>query len=144
MEPGDGRPQPPSPEGRWERVQHHFHEALELEPAARDVLLTRLAGDDPALAHEVRSLLAAHADASGFLATPPAARFSGGASPGDKIGLYRIVEEIGHGGMGVVYRATCEDDFTKEVAIKLIDPGMRSEEILKRFWAERHSSRASA
>jgi len=129
-----GTPSSPSGE-RWERVQKLFHDALELEPGAREALL---AAADPGLADEARSLLAAHDDASRFLATPPMARFGRGPSPGDKIGPYRIDEEIGHGGMGVVYRATREDgSFTKEVAIKLIDPGMRSEEILKRFWAER-------
>jgi non-specific serine/threonine protein kinase/serine/threonine-protein kinase len=125
----------------WKRAQALFHEALEMEPAARESLLATVAAEDPALAREVRSLLSAHEEATGFLSHPapgfdepsPAA-----VSPGDRLGPYRITEEIGRGGMGVVYRAARDDEsFTKEVAIKVIFPGMRSEEILKRFRGER-------
>ncbi|HXJ68827.1 MAG TPA: serine/threonine-protein kinase, partial [Verrucomicrobiae bacterium] len=94
--------------------------------------------EDAALAREVRSLLSAHEQASGFLAGPPATPPARGASPGDRLGPYRLVEEIGRGGMGVVFRATRDDgDFTREVAIKLIAPELRSDEVLKRFRAER-------
>lgn len=144
-EPEEDRPHPPrsgehsgSESRTWDRVGGLFHEALELEPAARELLLAKLAERDPALVDEVRSLLSAHHESSGFLATPPAPLFIRTATPGDKLGPYRIIEEIGRGGMGVVFRARRDDgDFTKEVAIKLIDPGMRSEAILKRFRAER-------
>ena len=87
----------------------------------------------------MRSLLASHDASSGFLATPPAATArSRRGDSGDTLGPYRIVEEIGRGGMGVVYRARRDDeDFTQQVAIKLIEPAMRSEEVLKRFLAER-------
>ena len=130
-----------SPEGgspTWDRVHGLFHEALELDPVARDVFLSRIAIDDPILAGEVHSLLTAHDESSDFLARSPVSEFMRTISPGDKLGPYRILVEIGRGGMGVVYRASRDDgDFAKEVAIKLIDPGMRSEDILKRFRAER-------
>jgi serine/threonine protein kinase/tetratricopeptide (TPR) repeat protein len=143
--PNEGSPQPPPSgehpgggSGAWDRVNGLFHQALELEPAEREAFLSKIAGDDPVLAGEVRSLLSAHQASTGFLATPLAVQLIGTASPGDKLGPYRIVEQIGRGGMGVVYRATRDDEsFTKEVAIKLIDPGMRSDEILKRFRSER-------
>jgi len=141
-EPSDNpeRPEIPPRESprTWDRVHALFHDALELEPAARDELLRRTGEQDPALAAQVRSLLASHEEAGDFLDKPAAAPFLGAAAPGDRIGPYRVIEEIGRGGMGVVFRAVRDDEhFSKEVAIKLIEPGMRSEGILKRFRAER-------
>jgi eukaryotic-like serine/threonine-protein kinase len=122
----------------WDRVHALFHEALELEPAARDALLRQTAERDPKLAAEVRSLIASHEEAGEFLDTPAIERLPAAVAPGDRLGPYRILEEIGRGGMGVVFRAIRDDEhFSKEVAIKLIDPGMRSEGLLKRFRAER-------
>jgi non-specific serine/threonine protein kinase/serine/threonine-protein kinase len=144
MAPGDREAGPPSPQSRerpgdgasrWNRVRDLFEEALDLEAASRDSLLDAIAERDPPLAAEVRSLLAAHEEATGVLDTPPLSR---AAAPPDRIGPYRILELIGRGGMGVVYRATRdEESFTQQVAIKLIDPFMRSDEILRRFRAER-------
>ena len=122
----------------WEQVQALFHEALSLEGDARDDLLGRVSARDSALADQVRSLLASHHEAGDFLDAPAAAAFLGTIAAGERIGPYRVVEEIGRGGMGVVYRAVRDDEhFTKEVAIKLIEPGMRSDQILKRFRSER-------
>jgi eukaryotic-like serine/threonine-protein kinase len=122
----------------WDRVHDVLHQVLELEPADRDAFLSNIAGSDPAMAAEVRSLLSAYEASNDFLASPALAAFSPTVAPGDKLGPYRIIEEIGRGGMGVVYRATRDDEnFTKEVAIKLIDPAMRSDQILRRFRAER-------
>ena len=147
-DPG-GVPPTPSSDARsgeaaheWGRVRDLFHEALELEPASREPFLSKIDERDPDLAAKVRSLLAAHDETGGILDAPPAALHAPAdgrrASPGDRLGPYRILEEIGRGGMGVVYRATRDDEsFTKDVAIKLIDPFLRSDEILKRFRAER-------
>ncbi len=133
--PGDSSSQGSAP---WTRVHGLFNEALELEPSAREAFLARVGAFDPALAGELRSLLTAYRESTGFLGAPPVATFVPSVSPGEKRGSYRLVEEIGRGGMGVVYRATRDDEsFVKEVAIKLIDPGMRSDEILRRFRAER-------
>ena len=119
----------------WERVRALFDEALGLDHAAQDALLRKVAATDPALVDEVRSLLASHQEAGDFLEPPELFR---GLAPGERLGPYRVVEEIGRGGMGIVYRAVRDDEhFTKEVAIKLIDPGMRSDVILKRFRSER-------
>jgi serine/threonine protein kinase/tetratricopeptide (TPR) repeat protein len=127
-----------TPNHTWDQIHALFQEALDLDPAARESLLSARAAEDPALVAEVRSLLTAHQASTGFLADSPVAGFAHLIGPGDKLGAYRIVEEIGHGGMGVVFRAVRDDEsFTKEVAIKLIDPVMRSGEILRRFLAER-------
>lgn len=109
-----------------------------MEPAARDALLVHLELTDPPLAREVRSLLVAHEASADFLAEPPAFEPARSVNVGDRLGPYRIVGEIGHGGMGVVYRARRDDGtFAKDVAIKLIDPALRSEPVLKRFRDER-------
>ncbi len=122
----------------WARVEAVFGEALALGPEARDELLGRVAAHDPALAEQVRSLLASHDRAGDFLDTPVVPALPPSLGAGDRLGPYRVVEEIGRGGMGVVYRAVRDDEhFTKEVAIKVIEPGMRSEGILKRFRSER-------
>ena len=122
----------------WDRINALFHEALDLDPDAREALLARTAEKDPDLALEVRSLIASHEEAGAFLETPAGLPLLKSMAPGDRLGPYRIIEEIGRGGMGVVYRAVRDDEhFRKEVAIKVIDPMMRSGEILKRFRAER-------
>ena len=121
--PPSSRAGPPGEPRTWDRVHELLHEAIELDPVAREAFLANLEREAPGLAGEVRSLLAAHEASDDFLASPPLSAFSSTVAPGDRLGSYRIVEEIGRGGMGVVYRATRDDeDFTKEVAIKLIDP----------------------
>jgi eukaryotic-like serine/threonine-protein kinase len=122
----------------WERVYRLFADSVELEPDAREVLLERLARTEPELVAEVRSLLSAHLDAGGFLEGPAIDDVVPTLAPGDRVGPYRIIEETGRGGMGVVFRAVRDDgDFTKEVAVKLIYPRLMSEENLRRFRAER-------
>src|SRR5262245_40569147 len=121
---------PPNPGAprTWDRVNALFHEALDLDPDAREALLARTHERDPKLAAEVRSLIASHEEAGEFLETPAMAPLLKSMAPGDRLGPYRIVEEIGRGGMGVVYRAVRDDEhFRMEVAIKLIDPMMRSD-----------------
>lgn len=131
-------PPRPGPPPDWGHIQGLFLDALDMPAAAREAFLQRVDADDPGLATEVRSLLRAHAASSGFLTTPPGLAPGSTIFAGDMLGPWRIVEEIGRGGMGVVYRATREDEhFRKDVAIKLIDPGMRSDAILRRFRAER-------
>ncbi len=130
-------PEPHLDGPRMERLRVAFEMLLDTPLAERESALARLEAGDPELAAEVSSLLAAHAASTGFLDSPASASRPGPA-PGDALGPYRIVEEIGRGGIGVVYRATRDDDaFRKDVAIKLIDPGMRSDEMLRRFRAER-------
>lgn len=122
----------------WDRVQDLFHEALELGAGARELLLAERGRAEPALVAEVRSLLAAHGEAGGFLDGSPGDAHARSPGPGERIGPYRILHEIGRGGMGIVFRATRDEgDFRKDVAIKLIAPGLRSDDLHKRFQSER-------
>jgi len=90
-------------------------------------------------------MLASDEKAGGFLSgvlegtLPRLASSAPGASPvGRHIGPYRVLSEIGHGGMGAVYRAVRDDDqYQKQVAIKLLREGTGSELVIERFKAER-------
>jgi eukaryotic-like serine/threonine-protein kinase len=129
---------------RWFVVKTVFTEALEREPGKRDTFLAERCSGDTALLDEVRSLLRAHEEAGRFIETPVGAAIlphaSELASPGAMIGAYRIVREIGRGGMGTVYLAARADGaFQKEVALKIVRRGLDTEEILERFKHERQT-----
>jgi len=68
------------------------------------------------------------------LALPPIAE-----KPGDKIGRYKLLQQIGEGGCGVVYMADQEEPIKRRVALKVIKPGMDTKEVLGRFEAERQA-----
>jgi serine/threonine protein kinase len=87
---------------------------------------------DPALRAQVETLLAADERAGNFLQTPAAPPVE--SLVGRHVGPYRVLREIGRGGMGVVYLAERADDqFRKHVAIKLVKRGMDTDAILRRF-----------
>ena len=93
---------------------------------------------------EVVSLLAAHEDATDFLEEAGPAQghflsaFHSSALAGHRIGAYRLVEEVGRGGMVTVYRAVRDDDeFQMVVAIKIVSRGMDTDMVLRRFRTER-------
>jgi eukaryotic-like serine/threonine-protein kinase len=111
------RPEP-STEPDWSRVKEMFEAALQRPPDERASFLRDACGRDEALHREVATLVAAHDEAGGFLETPAATE---AVRVGRRYGPYRVVAEIGRGGMGTVYRAVREDDaFHKEVALKLV------------------------
>jgi len=113
-------------------------EALQTPPEARPALLDSACRDDAELRREVESLLDLEDKADGFLADPvPVAVPGTGVAAGTRIGPYRLVELLGRGGMGAVYRAVREDDFTKQVAIKLVQRERVSPFVLRRFHEER-------
>ncbi len=130
---------------RWQRVDALFEAALDQPLDQRPSFLAAQCQGDGALRQEVETLLAAAGKAGHFLETP--ARQPGADSPGDStgeppaeaaIGPYRILREIGEGGMGAVYLAVRDDDaYRKQVAIKLLRPGLRSVELVRRFRSER-------
>ena len=122
-----------------------FAEALEIRSTAdRAAFLDRACGDDPALRAEVEALL--HADArAGDLLDLPEARVAtmdhprSGESPGSLIGSYKLLEQIGEGGFGVVYMAEQTEPVRRKVALKVLKPGMDSRQVVARFEAERQA-----
>ena len=115
----------------WGRVKELFQAALDVPPGQRDAFLAAACGTDQALRTEVTSLLASDADAGSFiewpaaalLADPSARPFSPRFAPGALLGRYEIVEFVGAGGIGEVYRAR-DHRLDRTVAIKLVsDPG---------------------
>jgi len=130
---------------RWEQIKSALSVALETDLAQMSSCLDNLCGDDPALRLEVENLLALKDDPElGLLesaAVPLAmeeADVARSAWIGRRVGSYEIVEEIGAGGMGEVYRAIRADDqFRKQVAIKLVRVGYDTDFIVARFRTER-------
>ncbi|HEX3527280.1 MAG TPA: serine/threonine-protein kinase [Thermoanaerobaculia bacterium] len=126
---------------RWRQIREVFDAACALPADERGAFLTGLCDGDNELRREVESLLAASAADPEFLETP--AVLSGldlpeEPSPRERIGPYRVVGELGHGGMGTVYAGVHEQGgFTRRVALKVIRRGMDSDLILHRFLTER-------
>jgi len=122
---------------RWREVERVFNQAVAAPPGERDALLDRICGDDRELRAQVEKLLASDRDAAVFLDTP-ALTIADADLTGRTLGPFRVVERIGEGGMGVVYRAVREDDVARyEVAIKVIRRGMDTHHVLHRFINER-------
>jgi serine/threonine protein kinase len=116
-------------------------------PAERAAYLDGACHGNPALRGEVEALLAAH-DRLGtiHLATPPVLRGAAtldftppAEQPGTQIGPYKLLEQIGEGGMGTVFVAEQAAPVRRRVALKLIKPGMDTREVLARFDAERQA-----
>ncbi len=127
---------------RWKLINELLDEILDHEPEERPFILAQACAGDPLLRLELESLLAAHEQAGGFMESLPsqAGELFGNAQPliGQMIGPYRVLREIGRGGMGVVYLAARADqEFIKLVAIKVVWPGANHNEVLQRFRQER-------
>ena len=131
---------------RWKQIREVFEEAELLTPQARSRYLDQACAHDAELRVEVESLLRAESQAgSGFMGRPAAdlVRPAGNAVAhasrvGRHLGPYEITAEIGHGGMGEVYRAVRIDgQFNQQVAIKLVRVGLGSSSIVERFLHER-------
>src|SRR5687768_757091 len=101
---------------RWARVKEVVNAALDLEPGERQSYLEQTCGPDTALREEVDSLLASYEEAGDdFMDGPPRAEPPAATIKEDdpfvgmNVGPYRVIEEIGHGGMGTVFRAARAD-----------------------------------
>jgi serine/threonine-protein kinase len=129
------------------RLAELFVGALERPRGERRLFLAAAAANEPEARAEVERLLAAHEAAGRFLEAPidPASAAAliepsadSPAVEGGRIGPYRLVREIGQGGMGHVYLAERDDGmFEQQVALKVVDAGRDSEERLRRFLRER-------
>jgi serine/threonine protein kinase/Tfp pilus assembly protein PilF len=133
---------------RDQLVKEIFADALEKADAAeRAAYLSQACGEDAQLRQHVEALLQAHQKAGAFLeepAPPPPGKKIVLATLlteklGDHIGRYKLLEKIGEGGCGVVYLAEQEDPVKRQVALKVIRPGMDSKQVLARFEAERQA-----
>jgi serine/threonine protein kinase len=122
-----------------------FHQALaRRDPEERAAYLEQACGDDAALRASIEALLRADVGATGFMERPQqdsdaTADAPIGERPGTVIGPYKLLQEIGEGGMGTVFMAEQMEPVRRKVALKLIRPGMDSRRILARFEAERQA-----
>jgi serine/threonine protein kinase len=121
-----------------------FCDALELaSPAERAAYLDRVCGDDTRLRRRVERLLEAHAQADGFLAARPAIAAATSDVPAEAAGMvigpYKLLEQIGEGGFGVVYLAEQQQPVRRKVAVKVLKPGMDTKQVVARFEAERQA-----
>ncbi len=136
------------------RQKNIFLRAIELpSPSERAAFLAEACAGDNALRQRVEAMLKAHAVPDSFLEKPaaamdltvdsqagnPPANGLPSDSPGTRIGPYKLLEQIGEGGMGVVYMAEQQEPVRRTVALKIIKPGMDSSQILARFEAERQA-----
>lgn len=132
---------------RWHQVRELFESVYDLGPEEREVRLARACEDDPSLRTEVESLIAAHRDVPDVFESPafkPVAELihvdTSESLVGRQVGAYKLVRLIASGGMGTVYLAARADEqFEKNVAIKLINRGLATPEMRRRFLVERQT-----
>jgi eukaryotic-like serine/threonine-protein kinase len=128
---------------RWHQIESLFEQAIQCPLPARQAFLNRVCQGDDELRRELESLLACDAPDQRLVEIPDAgaAPADGGADldmSGRRIGPYQLIRLLGHGGMGSVYLGARNDDqFRKQVAIKLLKRGMDTEFMLNRFRQER-------
>ena len=137
---------------RWKQVEELLQSALRLPSGERTTFLRQACKGDAALEHEVHSLLISQRALETFLDRPAfelaaeqMARGDGeellafDAQPGQSVGRYRLMEPLGSGGMGEVWRAEQSEPIRRVVALKLIKPGMDTRAIVARFDSERQA-----
>jgi serine/threonine protein kinase/tetratricopeptide (TPR) repeat protein len=130
-----------------QREEAAFEAALQLPADQRGAYLDKTCVGDPELRRRVEGLLGAFEHAGGFMNQPaiPAPEQTVRTSipptekPGDRIGRYKLLEQIGEGGCGVVYVAEQAEPVRRRVALKVIKLGMDTKEVIARFEAERQA-----
>ena len=110
--------------GQWQALSPHLDEALEMTGVERESWLSSLQGENPALAYQLEILLREHRALSeeGFLEASALELPQGPALAGQVLGVYTLVSQIGHGGMGTVWLAERNDGrFERRVAVKVLN-----------------------
>ena len=135
----------------FERELAVFSAARRLPAGERAAYLDQTCAGEPALRQRVEELLRAGEDAQGFLNEPAAGAqrpegVSAATSPDapgekacDRIGNYKLLQQIGEGGCGLVYMAEQEEPVRRRVALKIIKLGMDTKQVIARFEAERQA-----
>ncbi|MBE0545611.1 MAG: serine/threonine protein kinase [Verrucomicrobia bacterium] len=128
------------------REKEIFEAAMDIaSPEERSAYVEQACAGDEVLARRVHALLKASESASQFLPGTPdqTALISPGVplaeGPGTVIGRYKLLEQIGEGGFGIVYMAEQLEPVKRRVALKIIKPGMDSKQVIGRFEAERQA-----
>ena len=125
------------------RTEELFHRALEIpDPARREFFVREQCPDDATLLKEVQALLANHDQGEALFPSEPAIdplREPLREATGSMIGRYKLLEQIGEGGFGVVWMAEQEEPVRRRVALKIIKLGMDTRQVIARFEAERQA-----
>jgi len=123
-----------------------FKGALRLEsPTEQAAYLKKACGEDTVLFARIKALLKAHNEAGTFLEGSGVAQnatldsLPSIEAPGTKIGRYELLEQIGEGGMGLVYLAQQQEPVKRKVALKIVKLGMDTKQVVARFEAERQT-----
>jgi serine/threonine protein kinase len=122
-----------------------FCEALDKgTPQEQALYLDQACQGRPNLRARVEALLQANVQAEGFLAEPPTRHIATidepvTEHPGTVIGPYKLLEQIGEGGFGVVFMAEQQQPIRRKVALKVVKPGMDTKQVIARFEAERQA-----
>jgi WD40 repeat protein/serine/threonine protein kinase len=131
---------------RLQSEESIFLEALALDSREeRQAFVARCCAGNPTMRRGIEALLAAHEDSIGILESPAASllkddiELAHREGVGSIIGPYKLLEQIGHGGMGVVFRAKQSLPLRRTVALKIIKPGMDTAQVIARFEAERQA-----
>ena len=129
-----------------DRLEAIFAELIEIDrPDQRDCFLDRVCGDDSTLRAELLDLIRAHESAGEFMDENIVESAAiGEAEPWNELpqiasGAFTVGERLGSGGFGVVYRARQLEPVRRDVALKVIKPGMDTQEVIARFDAERQA-----
>ncbi|MCI0641246.1 MAG: protein kinase, partial [Gemmataceae bacterium] len=127
-------------------IDRIFFDAAQIaSPAERDEYLERACAGDAALLQKIKKLLEIRGQAGDFLESPPpglgaiAAEPTLGEVPGTVVGPYKLLQQIGEGGMGTVWMAQQTEPVKRLVALKLIKAGLDSKQVIARFEAERQA-----
>jgi serine/threonine protein kinase len=128
------------------RALEVFTQAFQLPVEEQSAFLDRVCAEDEGLRRKIEALLRSNERAGSFLEEPPTVsiseqreKLSVGEKPGNQVGRYTLVEQIGEGGCGIVFMAEQQEPIRRRVALKVIKPGMDSKGVIARFEGERQA-----